>query len=152
MKDDVRLFRIREDAVKDEFKSARDKPLTDEEKEQMWKNVIGIEIYFNFARTKRNLPPFTIQDCPPRGAFDPSKFEERHRARNAMMDEWRTRNAEMNEQVKQMEREVEEEDREDRERNVKETEQNIEEDKGRSTKNITVKITAKLSNALQMLN
>ena len=69
----------------------------------------------------------------------------------------------MNEQVKQMEREVEEEDRAkdareqqkteaDRERDIKEREQNIEEDKGRSTKNITVKISAKLSNALQMLN
>ena len=41
MKDDVRLFRIREDAIKDEFKSDRDKPLTDEEAEQMWKNVRG---------------------------------------------------------------------------------------------------------------
>ena len=39
MKDDVRLFRVREDAVKDEFKNKRDKPLTEEEAEQMWKNV-----------------------------------------------------------------------------------------------------------------
>ena len=39
LKDDVRLFRVREDAIKDEFKSTRDKPLTDEETEQMWRNV-----------------------------------------------------------------------------------------------------------------
>ena len=124
MKDDVRLFRIREEDMKEEFRSARDKPLTDEEAEQMWKT-----------------------DCPPRGGFDPSKFEERHRARNARMEETRACNAEMNEQVRQMEREIEEDrgrdirEREqktgaDREGDVGE-EQEVEVDKGRSTKNIT---------------
>ena len=50
MKDDVRLFRIREDAIKDEFKSERDKPLTDEEAEQMWRNVRGD--IFDFYKNK----------------------------------------------------------------------------------------------------
>ena len=62
------------------------------------------------------------------------------------MDEWRARNAEMNEQVRQMEREVEEEDvREGQKMEAdREREQSIEEDKGRSTKNITVSMESKL--------
>jgi len=110
LRDDVRLFRIREESMKEEFRGACDKPLTDEEAEQMWK-----------------------EDCPPRGGFDPSTFEERHRARNARMEETRARNAEMNEEVRQMERKVEE----DGARDVREREQEVEVDKGRSTKNIT---------------
>ena len=58
MKDDVRLFRIREDAIKDEFKSARDKPLTDEETEQMWKNVSGSVDIFDFRKNKTQTYSF----------------------------------------------------------------------------------------------
>lgn len=52
----------------------------------------------------------------------------------------------MNEQVRQMEREVEEEDvREGQKMEAdREREQSIEEDKGRSTKNITVSMESKL--------
>ena len=50
MKDDVRLFRVREDAVKDEFKNKRDKPLTEEEAEQMWKNVSCRQIKIRIAK------------------------------------------------------------------------------------------------------
>ena len=35
----MRLFRIREESMKEEFRGACDKPLTDEEAEQMWKEV-----------------------------------------------------------------------------------------------------------------
>ena len=50
----------------------------------------------------------------------------------------------MNEEVRQMERKVEE----DGARDVREREQEVEVDKGRSTKNITVKITVNLTDLL----
>ena len=60
------------------------------------------------------------------------------------MEETRARNAEMNEQVRQMERKVEE----DAARDVREREQEVDVDEGRSTKNITVKITVNLTDLL----
>ena len=60
------------------------------------------------------------------------------------MEETRARNAEMNEEVRQMERKVEE----DGARDVREREQEVDVDEGRSTKNITVKITVNLTDLL----
>ena len=125
--------------MKEEFRGACDKPLTDEEAEQMWK-----EVREDIFDSRKNVNKNSFQDCPPRGGFDPSTFEERHRARNARMEETRARNAEMNEQVRQMERKVEE----DAARDVREREQEVDVDEGRSTKNITVKITVNLTDLL----
>ena len=122
---------------------------------------------------ERSVPNLIlIQDCPPRTGFDPSTFDERHRARNSRMDEWRARNAEMNEEIREMEKQAEKElkvkadrdpekeihdkeqdiklDKEelkvkaerDLEEDIKQKEQDIEMDKGRSTRNITVSKTS----------